>query len=151
MHIRVLGLAALVTLPMSARAQAIPTTRAAAVAYDVEMVRRAAKRMDSPAHWDRDDSGRCPRNATRFSILCALQTTLMSRRSTSTRFAGATSATPLSRVSAAEERSFDLARFRGSWTPSRIRFVGCGKHPDQKRVDPKERHWRGLEWITRRR
>lgn len=76
MHIRVLGLAALITLPVSARAQAIPNTRAAAVAYDVEMVRRAAKLIDSPAHWDRDDSDRCPRNATRFSILCALQTTI---------------------------------------------------------------------------
>ena len=52
---------------------ALPSSRSAIVAYDVEMVKRLAALLSSPARWNRADNGQCPSTATSFSILCGMQ------------------------------------------------------------------------------
>jgi len=54
----------------------LPATRADLIAYDAAMVQRLMQLLDSPARWNRSDSGGCRPNATSFSITCALQKVL---------------------------------------------------------------------------
>ena len=54
----------------------LPTSRADVPAYDVEMVQRLMKLLDSPARWNQSDSGGCQSKATSFSLICALQKVL---------------------------------------------------------------------------
>lgn len=40
---------------------------------DIQIVERAAKILDSPAKWNRNDNRVCPDGAKKFSIYCALE------------------------------------------------------------------------------
>jgi len=52
---------------------AAPATKSAVGQWDAAVVRRAAALLDTPAKWNRADNAACPKNATTFSIMCALQ------------------------------------------------------------------------------
>jgi len=53
--------------------QAPPATKSAVGQWEAAVVRRAAALIDTPAQWNRADNATCPKNATTFSITCALQ------------------------------------------------------------------------------
>ena len=69
--------ASVVTWLAPAQAQvpktAAPATKAAVGPFDVTIVKRAEALLTSPARWNRNDSGSCPRADTTYSVRCALR------------------------------------------------------------------------------
>ena len=50
-----------------------PATKASVGHFDVDIVKRAEVLVSSQAHWNRNDTGRCPRADTAYTIRCALE------------------------------------------------------------------------------
>ncbi|HXD24260.1 MAG TPA: hypothetical protein VN613_12940 [Gemmatimonadaceae bacterium] len=71
---RAVMLAGLLTCGSTVHAQAVtaPATKAAVGPFDVQIVKRAEALLDSPGHWNRADSGSCPRTDTAYTVRCAI-------------------------------------------------------------------------------
>jgi hypothetical protein len=67
------GLLAHAPLTQKALPAPPPTTKAEVGRWAAGIAQRAEAMLASPAQWNRADSGRCPADATAFSIRCALQ------------------------------------------------------------------------------
>jgi hypothetical protein len=63
----------LTLIALSLSAQNDSEVRPPVTKADLEIVRRAAKILDSPSKWNRADSRVCPKGAKTFSLYCALE------------------------------------------------------------------------------